>query len=107
MPRVRDDEGHSMRRKLFTFFSALSLLLCLAVCVMWVRGPSYRLQLYPFVSISEFNPTWRGYALSPGFYVEWGGITQVASYWFLFVHTLVAPIWWLNDRLKHMRRRAT
>ena len=27
-----------MRRRLFTFFSALSLLLCLAVCGLWVRS---------------------------------------------------------------------
>jgi hypothetical protein len=27
-----------MRRLLFTLFSALSLLLCIAVCVLWVRG---------------------------------------------------------------------
>src|SRR3954464_6050827 len=27
-----------MKRKLFTFFSALSLLLCAAVCVLWVRS---------------------------------------------------------------------
>jgi hypothetical protein len=27
-----------MRRKLFTFFSALSLLVCVAVCVLWVRS---------------------------------------------------------------------
>ena len=29
-----------MRRRLFNFFSAASLLLCVAVCVLWVR--SYR-----------------------------------------------------------------
>jgi hypothetical protein len=27
-----------VRRKFFTFFSALSLLLCVAVCVLWVRS---------------------------------------------------------------------
>src|SRR5436190_19334709 len=27
-----------VRRKLYLFFSALSLLLCLAVCVLWVRS---------------------------------------------------------------------
>jgi hypothetical protein len=30
-------ESRGMRRKLFTFFSALSLLLCVVVCVLWVR----------------------------------------------------------------------
>src|SRR4051794_32811992 len=35
---TRQPWGHRMRRKLFTFFSALSLLLCVAVCVLWVRG---------------------------------------------------------------------
>jgi hypothetical protein len=29
-----------MRRKLFTFFSAVSLLLCVAVCVLWVWSRS-------------------------------------------------------------------
>ena len=27
-----------MKRKLFTFFSTLSLLLCVAACVLWVRS---------------------------------------------------------------------
>src|SRR5687767_14305569 len=33
MPRVR--EGGGVKRKLFTFCSALSLLLCTATCVLW------------------------------------------------------------------------
>jgi hypothetical protein len=46
--------GHLVRRRFFTFLFAFSLLLCVAVCVLWVRsywvgeavyreGPSYRL----------------------------------------------------------------
>jgi hypothetical protein len=35
---MRYTEDHRMRRKLFTFFSALSLLLCLAACGLWVRS---------------------------------------------------------------------
>src|SRR4051794_21240423 len=38
LPGVRYTEDHSMKRKLFTFFSALTLLLCVAVCVLWVRS---------------------------------------------------------------------
>src|SRR4051794_40980069 len=46
--------GHLVRRRFFTFLFAFSLLLCVAVCVLWARsywvgeavyreGPSYRL----------------------------------------------------------------
>src|SRR4051794_14814257 len=42
MPRVRDggggEGGYSMRRKAFGFVSALSLLLCVATMVLWVRS---------------------------------------------------------------------
>src|SRR4051812_47193782 len=31
----------AVRRRLFTFCSALSLLMCLAVCVMWTRSTLY------------------------------------------------------------------
>jgi hypothetical protein len=37
-----------MRRKLFTFFSALSLLLCVPVLVLWQLSPS----------AAEFHPGW-------------------------------------------------
>src|SRR4051794_23768024 len=40
LPGVWQNEDHGMKRKLLTFFSFVSLLLCLAVCVLWVR--SYR-----------------------------------------------------------------
>src|SRR4051812_12570917 len=38
MPRVWRSEGDGMRRKLFGFFATMSLLLCLATCVLWVRS---------------------------------------------------------------------
>jgi hypothetical protein len=40
MRHHRPEEGHSMIRRLFTLASALSLILCLAMGVLWVR--SYR-----------------------------------------------------------------
>ena len=36
--RARDGEGRGARRRLFSFCSALSLLLCVAVCTLWVRS---------------------------------------------------------------------
>src|SRR5688572_5612032 len=38
LPGVWGYEGNSMRRKLFTFFLFVSLLLCVGVCVLWVRS---------------------------------------------------------------------
>ena len=41
----------SVRRRLFTFLSALSLLLCVAVCVLWVRS-------YRYVSYWDSHEYW-------------------------------------------------
>src|SRR4051812_36410916 len=42
-----------MKRKLFTFFSALSLLMCAAVCVLWLR--SYRIPAKPRFPAVDLN----------------------------------------------------
>src|SRR3954469_24504110 len=40
--------NHFVRRRLFTLFSAVSLLACVAVCVLWVRS-------YTFYDAVEFR----------------------------------------------------
>ena len=63
-----------MKRRLFTILSALSLLLCVAVCVMWVR--SYWVADTLSFRYREGTPTrW--------FFVTSGrGRAGIASYWF-------------------------
>jgi hypothetical protein len=68
LPRVRNIEGDRMRRKLFTFLSAVSLLLCIAVGVAWVRKPK------PPTDPS-FRQLWRQTAGGP----QRSGVARVAA----------------------------
>jgi uncharacterized paraquat-inducible protein A len=98
-----------VRRRLFNFATALSLLLCMATVVLWVR--SYRSQYdyrwvmgYGFVSLNG------GYIVD---YIEpsniWRGVTLVASgrYSVLVTWLSATPIMWAINFYYRSRRQNT
>jgi hypothetical protein len=62
-----------LRRRLFTFLSAASLLLCLGVCALWVRERRAA-DVFHWQTADESTFTWRGgnvCAGQVGIYVSW------------------------------------
>src|SRR5215218_6049661 len=77
-----------MRRCLFTFFSAVSLLLCVAVCVLWVRTYDYWTD-----RLERYDPHW-GW----GLYLAGG---RVSCLWYVTDETTQM----MPKALWHERRR--
>ncbi len=71
---------HSMLRRLFTFVSAVSLLLCVATCALWVR--SYR----KYDAANDFSADVIRYGVASewaGFYLQWSinAVPVSSSHW--------------------------
>jgi hypothetical protein len=54
--RAFDREGEGMTRRLFTLMAVLSLLLCVATCVMWARS-YYRADFLYHTTYADMRPT--------------------------------------------------
>jgi hypothetical protein len=63
-----------MKRRLLNFLTALSLLLCVAVTWLWVRG--YRLQEYVAFTLDSHSPAVGNYP--GGIFLAWNNNTRTA-----------------------------
>jgi hypothetical protein len=118
-----------VRRRLFTILSALSLLLCLATAVLWVRC-NERFYTSHVSSLTNGPARWEIVYIRDSFVVRkslklfkpppttlpkgavWAGISQATvyaqlSYWELLAFFAVLPAFWvvryMRDRRKLMR----
>src|SRR4051794_4419294 len=71
---MRHREGNAVRRKWFTYLSALSLLLCGAVCVLWARSWTASDE----ASIIRDLPERFSYRVE---FMSWAGVLQVMAGW--------------------------
>jgi hypothetical protein len=64
-----------MKRRLLSLLTPLSLLLCVAACVLWVRG--YRLQEYVAFTLGGHSPAVGNYP--GGIFLAWNRNTRTSS----------------------------
>jgi hypothetical protein len=91
-----------VRRRLFTSFATVSLLLCVAVCVLWVRGLSLyvRSPLRADVMPAEAPGLWADIPIASVSHT-----VAVAPYPQLILFGLAVPAWWLFRLCRDSVRR--
>src|SRR6478735_8199804 len=100
MPGVWQKRG-VMRRKLFTLFSAISLALCVAACVMWVWSyDRYWSVGYPNSHADIPTGPFPGLDSYKGLFVVQPPRTRWylrAPYWWITLVLIVLPLLWMRD----------